>query len=113
MEKVYVWRWTHLTIPLQDGCEEGEDDDVMQVDGGSPLKSLTTQQPSRNTYKIREFFVKWVGRSHWKNSWVSEIRVGVVCTVYDFVCMKCNHWKIHYSLECLLGLCRMCSNIAT
>lgn len=27
------------------------------------------------TYKIREFFVKWAGRSNWENSWVAEITV--------------------------------------
>ena len=84
MEKIHVWRSIHLPIPSLDGDEneEGEDDDVMQVDGGTPLTSPTKKQPSGNTYKIREFFVKWVGRSHWKNSWVSEIRVGVVCLLY-------------------------------
>lgn len=27
------------------------------------------------TYRFREFLVKWRGRSYWKCSWVSEIRV--------------------------------------
>lgn len=27
------------------------------------------------TYRIREFLVKWVGKSNWKNTWVSEVRV--------------------------------------
>ena len=31
--------------------------------------------PAPQTYRIREFLVKWAKKSHWKNSWVSEVRV--------------------------------------
>ena len=70
MEKIHAWRWTTLSTSSHGGerCED-VDDDVMQVEGGSTVK------PSGSTYRIREFFVKWLNKSHWKNSWVSEIRV--------------------------------------
>lgn len=73
VEKIYAWRWTVLPRPSSqsegDPMEEG-DDSAMAV-GGSPTKT-----PSKaSTYSFREFFVKWVGLSHWKNSWIAEIRV--------------------------------------
>ncbi len=73
--------------------EEGEDC-AMSV-GGSPTKT-----PSKaSTYRFREFFVNWVGKSHWKNSWISEIRV----SSYVHVCLKsiCVHLVLSFCI-CIL-----------
>ena len=35
--------------------------------------------------KIREFLVKWQGKSYWKCSWVSELRVSTVNSQYTSV----------------------------
>ncbi len=84
IEKIYAWRWITLPRPSATGGDGGEDvdDSVMTVgEGGSPTKT-----PSKgSTCRFREFFVKWVGKSHWKNSWIDEIRV------YIFVCCNCTN----------------------
>ena len=69
IEKIHTWRWKEMVVDPR-GEERGSEleDDVIEEDGAGKTRKLTT-------YKIREFFVKWHGKSYWKNSWVSEIRV--------------------------------------
>lgn len=42
------------------------------------------------TSRIREFLIKWQGKSYWKCSWVSELRVsgcGLGWAVLYVICM--------------------------
>ncbi len=72
IEKIYAWRWVTLPRPSAAG---GGDDSVMTVgEGGSPTKKTPK---GSTTCRFREFFVKWEGKSHWKNSWIDEIRVRI------------------------------------
>lgn len=70
IEKIHTWRWKEMVVEPEGRTESELEDDVMEEDGIGKKKPLTT-------YKIREFFVKWQGKSFWKNSWVSEIRVSL------------------------------------
>ena len=40
-------------------------------------ESVDKEKERPKSYQMREFFVKWQGKSFWKNSWVSEIRVSI------------------------------------
>ena len=64
IEQIHTWRWTEMPIEMEKGGGANSDleDDV-----------IAEEKPK--TYRIREFFVKWQGKSYWKNSWVTEIRV--------------------------------------
>lgn len=87
IERIHTWRWRE--IPLE---PEGQgvtllselEDDVIATE---EVPAAAEKPKTPKTYSIREFFVKWQGKSYWKNSWVSEIRVshpvahGVVMTV--------------------------------
>ena len=72
IERIHTWRWRD--VPLQPETTGSNvatselEDDVIAEEG------KVEKQPVK-TYCIREFFVKWQGKSFWKNSWVSEIRV--------------------------------------
>ena len=109
IEKIYAWRWVTLPRPSATCGDGGEDadDSVMTVgEGGSPTKT-----PSKcSTCRFREFFVKWVGKSHWKNSWIDEIRV------YIFVCCNCTNVVslliIHFSDMILVYPC-VCTHTHT
>lgn len=55
------------------------EDDAIAVEGVQMEKAAqVVDKEVPKTYRIREFFVKWQGKSYWKNSWVSEIRVSLV-----------------------------------
>ena len=77
IECIHSWRWREVPVdPPTSATSELEDDVMTDGTGGEgvvlPEKSSSS---SPQTYRIREFFVKWRGKSFWKNSWVSEIRV--------------------------------------
>ena len=72
IEKINTWRWKEMTVEPKGGEGAELEDDVMEEDAGSGAEKKS--KPLK-TYRIREFFVKWQGRSYWKNSWVSDIRV--------------------------------------
>jgi hypothetical protein len=69
IERIYSWRWKELPLVPEAAPEKSAEleDDVIAEDGA--------KKEDAKTYRIREFFVKWHGKSFWKNSWVSEIRV--------------------------------------
>ena len=48
-------------------------EDAKTESGGSKEKAKVC--------KIREFLVKWQGKSYWKCSWVSELRVSGMYTL--------------------------------
>lgn len=67
-----------MTVKHEGGADSELEDDVMAEDAtpaDTTEKKLGKRSPK--TYKIREFFVKWQGKSFWKNSWVPEVRVSV------------------------------------
>lgn len=68
--RIHAWRWKELPVKAEVGSAE-LDDDVIMEEGAQ-------QKEPVETYKTREFFVKWQGKSFWKNSWVAEIRVSQV-----------------------------------
>ena len=41
----------------------------------SPPVTTVSPNVKRQASKMREYFVKYVGKSYWKCTWVSEIRV--------------------------------------
>lgn len=89
IECIHSWRWREIPLEKEEGEEPAGgngaasselEDDVMEDGGGA---TAATEQASPKTYRIREFFVKWAGKSFWNNSWVSEIRVKAE---FNFVC---------------------------
>ncbi len=72
IEKIHTWRWKEMVLEPEGAGSELEDDAMEEGDG----PGVGTTKPLK-TYKIREFFVKWQGKSFWKNSWVSEISVSL------------------------------------
>jgi len=74
VERIITWRWADIPIEREKEESEGEDD-VMKDETETLRKS--SPEKHRETYRIREFLAKWVHKSHWKNSWVSEIRLDV------------------------------------
>jgi len=72
---------------------EAMEDDAIASENGN--KSPTKPK----TYRFREFLVKWLGKSHWKNSWIPEIRVSLILillVLYEtllstVVCVPANH----------------------
>ena len=71
IERIHTWRWTDVPLEPEAGGGTSElEDDVMAEDRAE--KEVVAPP---KTYRIREFFVKWQGKSYWKNTWVSEIRV--------------------------------------
>lgn len=78
IERIYSWRWKELPLEPEVVPASSElEDDVITGEGAEkkPEEKLAPGEEPAKTYKIREFFVKWQGKSFWKNSWVSEIRV--------------------------------------
>ncbi len=74
VERIHTWRWTDVPIesePAGGVVTSDLEDDVMAEDRAE-------KETAPKTYRIREFFVKWQGKSYWKNSWVSDIRVSVI-----------------------------------
>lgn len=74
IERIHTWRWTEVPIEPESEATGGVttsdlEDDVMATE------DKTGKDAGPKTYRVREFFVKWQGKSYWKNSWVSEIRV--------------------------------------
>lgn len=67
IEKLHIWRWKEIPLDNESGGNSELEDDAIADENSS--------KQQQRTYRIREFFVKWQGRSFWKNSWVSEIRV--------------------------------------
>lgn len=71
IERIHSWRWKEM--PLEPEAApvslELEDDVIVIADDEKKAPEVA------KTYQIREFFVKWQGKSFWKSSWVSEIRV--------------------------------------
>lgn len=82
IQRIHIWRWTEL--PLNSEPEGATalselEDDAIAVEGVQMEKAAqVVDKEVPKTYRIREFFVKWQGKSYWKNSWVSEIRVSLV-----------------------------------
>ncbi len=79
VERIHTWRWTEFPISGGGGggaegmtSSELEDDVITEEEGERKKKKKV------ETYRIRELFVKWRGKSFWKNSWVSEIRVSEI-----------------------------------
>lgn len=71
VERIHTWRWKEIPLEPEGVVGSSElEDDAIAVEGAAEKKEETAK-----SYKIREFFVKWHGKSFWKNSWVSEIRV--------------------------------------
>ena len=78
IEKIHTWRWTEVLVEPEGGVGSELEDDVMMDDSSEKKSSKGSQKPFRK----RMFFVKWRGKSFWKNSWVSEIQVSGVCRMY-------------------------------
>ena len=76
IECILIWRWKEMVLEPSPGGVAGSselEDDVMEEGTASGGGGVAKTPPK--TYQIREFLVKWVGKSFWKTSWVSEIRV--------------------------------------
>lgn len=52
-------------------------------------------QEKPKSCKIREFLVKWQGKSYWKCSWVSELRVSGATNSYLLYSLRCTNWLAH------------------
>ncbi|CAI8044830.1 Chromodomain-helicase-DNA-binding protein 5, partial [Geodia barretti] len=69
VERLVTWKWAEHPVK---GAESEMDDDVIADGPGSAKK----QAPPKK-HRFREFLVKWRGKSYWKCSWVSEMRLEV------------------------------------
>ena len=91
IERIHTWRWKEIPLETETVTSELEDDAI-----GDDV----TEKKAPKTYRIREFFVKWRGKSYWKNSWVSEIRVSPVQLGQPLLLM--NYESPVVSFNCLL-----------
>ena len=81
VERIITWRMRELSISRHldsEAMTSSELEDDVIEDGET--KKVGDDKPK--SYAVREFFVKWKGKSHWKNSWVSEIRVSLKTSIF-------------------------------